>query len=55
MKIHHRDSLEEVGQRSYKIISDPKKPDLSRELAMEGFNMEKAIDRYLDIYERMTQ
>jgi glycosyltransferase involved in cell wall biosynthesis len=51
--IHHRDSLKEVGQRIDEIISDPKTPGRCRELAMEHFDMEKSIDRYLDIYERM--
>jgi len=51
--IHHRDSLKEVGQRIDEIISDPKTPGRCREVAMEYFDMEKSIDRYLDIYERM--
>ena len=51
--IDHRDSLQEVGQRIDEILSDPKTPDRCRELAMEHFDMEKSIDRYLDIYERM--
>ena len=51
--IHHRDSLNEVGQRIDEIISDPKTPGRCRELAMDHFDMEKSIDRYLDIYERM--
>jgi len=53
--IDQRDSLNEVGQRIDKIISDPKTPGRCRELAMEHFDMEKSIDRYLDIYERMLQ
>jgi glycosyltransferase involved in cell wall biosynthesis len=51
--IDHRDSLKEVGQQIDEIIRDPKTPDRCRELAMEHFDMEKSIDRYLDIYERM--
>jgi hypothetical protein len=51
--IHQRDSLTEIGQRIDEIISDPKTPGRCRELAMEHFDMEKSIDRYLDIYERM--
>jgi glycosyltransferase involved in cell wall biosynthesis len=52
--IHHRDSLKEVGQKIDEIILDPKTPARCRELAMEHFDMDKAVDRYLDIYERMT-
>ena len=51
--IDHRDSLKEVGQQIDELIRDPKTPDRCRELAMEHFDMEKSIDRYLDIYERM--
>ena len=51
--INSRDSIEEVGLRMHKMISDPKTPDRCRELAMKHFDMEKSIDRYLDIYERM--
>jgi len=53
--IHQRDSLTEIGQRIDEIISDPKTPGRCRELAMEHFDMEKSIDRYLEIYERMLQ
>lgn len=52
--IHHRDSLKEAGQKIDEIISDPKTPARCRELAMEHFDMDKAVERYLDMYERMT-
>jgi glycosyltransferase involved in cell wall biosynthesis len=53
--IDQSDSLMEISQRIHEIISDPKTPDRCRELAMESFDMEKSIVRYLDIYERMLQ
>ena len=53
--VHQNDSLKEVGQRINEIISDPKTPGRCRELAVEHFDMEKSIDRYLDLYERMVQ
>jgi glycosyltransferase involved in cell wall biosynthesis len=52
--IPHHDSLKEVGQRIDEIISDPKTPVRCRELAMEHFDMDKAVERYLDVYERMS-
>jgi hypothetical protein len=51
--IDYRDSLKEVGQRIDEIISDPETPGQCLELAMERFDMEKSVDRYLDNYERM--
>jgi glycosyltransferase involved in cell wall biosynthesis len=51
--IDHHDSLMDLGQQLNEIISDPKTPDRCRELAMAHFDIEKSIDRYLDIYERM--
>ena len=51
--IDHQDSLEIVVQQIGQLIKDPKTPDRCRELAMQHFDMEKSIDRYLEIYDRM--
>jgi hypothetical protein len=53
--IDHDDSLECVAQLIEKLISDPKTPGRCRELAMKYFDMEKSVDRYLEIYERMKE
>lgn len=53
--IDQYDSLNEVSKRINEIISDPKTPSRCRELAVQHFDMEKSIDRYLDIYERMLR
>lgn len=51
--IDHSDSLETVAQQIGQLIEDPKTPERCRELAMQHFDMEKSIDRYLEIYDRM--
>ena len=51
--IDHQDSLQTVAQQIGQLIKDPKTPDRCRELAMQHFDMEKSIDRYLEIYDRM--
>ena len=51
--IDHQDSLQTVAQQIGQLIKDPKTPDRCRELAMQHFDIEKSIDRYLEIYDRM--
>lgn len=51
--ISHNDSLQTIASQIRSLISDPKTPDRCRELAMQHFDMEKSVDRYLKIYERM--
>ena len=51
--IDHQGSLETMAQQIGQLIKDPKTPDRCRALAMQHFDMEKSIDRYLEIYDRM--
>ena len=51
--IDQSDSLQTVAQQIGQLIKDPKTPGRCRELAMQHFDMEKSIDRYLEIYDRM--
>lgn len=51
--IDQSDCLQTVAQQIGQLINDPKTPERCRELAMEHFDMEKSIDRYLEIYDRM--
>ena len=51
--IDHSDPLETVAQQIEQLIKDPSTPERCRELAMQHFDMEKSIARYLDIYDRM--
>ena len=51
--IDHSDSLQTIASQIKGLISDPKTPDRCRELAMQHFDMEKSVDRYLEIYDRM--
>jgi hypothetical protein len=51
--INHSDSLQNIASQIRTLISDPKTPERCRELAMQHFDMEKSVDRYLEIYDRM--
>jgi hypothetical protein len=51
--ISHSDSLQTLAAQIKGLISDSKTPDRCRELAMQHFDMEKSVDRYLEIYDRM--
>ena len=53
--IDHKDSLQTVARQIGELINDPKTPDRCRELAMQHFDMEKSVERYLEIYDRMQQ
>ena len=53
--ISDSDTLQTVAAQIRSLISDPKTPERCRELAMQHFDMEKSIDRYLEIYDRMQQ
>ena len=51
--IGHSDSLQTVAHQIGQLINDPKTPDRCRELAIQHFDTEKSVNRYLEIYERM--
>ena len=51
--INHSDSLQTTASQIGTLINDPNTPERCRELAMQHFDMEKSIDRYLEIYDRM--
>ena len=51
--INHNDSLQTTAFQIRTLISDPKTPERCRELAMQHFDMEKSVDRYIEIYDRM--
>jgi hypothetical protein len=53
--IGHSDSLETVAEQIEQLIKDPSTPERCRVLAMQHFDMEKSIARYLNIYERMQR
>jgi glycosyltransferase involved in cell wall biosynthesis len=51
--INQSDSLETISSQIRGLISDSMTPDRCRALAMQHFDMEKSVDRYLEIYDRM--
>ena len=51
--INGSDSLQTTASQIRTLINDPKTPDRCRELAMQHFDMEKSVDRYIGIYDRM--
>ena len=51
--INHSDSLQTTASQIGTLINDPNTPERCRELAMQHFDMEKSVDRYLEIYDRM--
>ena len=51
--IDHSDSLATVAEQIEQLVKDQSTPERCRELAMQHFDMEKSIARYLNIYERM--
>jgi hypothetical protein len=51
--INQSDSLETISSQIRVLISDSMTPDRCRALAMQHFDMEKSVDRYLEIYDRM--
>ena len=52
--LDHSDSLKTIAQKVLHLISDRETPNRCRELAMQNFDMEKAIDKYTMIYGRMN-
>lgn len=48
-------SVETVTDRIISLLEDPDTPDRCRELAIKHFSMEKSVDKYLSIYDRMQQ
>jgi glycosyltransferase involved in cell wall biosynthesis len=46
-------SVETVTDRIISLLEDPDTPDRCRELAIKHFSMEKSVDKYLSIYDRM--
>ncbi len=51
--VDHNDSLQDLSERLTSLINDLDTPDRCRALAMQHFDMEKSVDKYLGIYERM--
>ena len=51
--INDSDSLQTTASQIEYLINDPDTPDRCRELAIQHFDMEKSVDRYLEIYDRM--
>ena len=51
--IDQSDSLQTVAEQITLLLDDPETPTRCRELAMRHFDMEKSVDKYLDIYDRM--
>lgn len=51
--IGHDNSLQTISEQIISLINDPDTPDRCRELAMQHFDMEKSIGRYLEIYDNM--
>ncbi len=52
--IGHSDSLSDLGEQISNLISDPGIEERCRALAVEHFDMEKAITAYSRIYSQMT-
>lgn len=53
--INHGDSLETIAEQINLLLSDPETPNRCREHAMQHFDMDKSVDKYLKIYDRMQQ
>jgi hypothetical protein len=51
--IDHNDSLETVAQQIEELIKNPNTPERCRDLAMQHFDIDMSITRYLEIYDRM--
>jgi len=47
------DSLQTVAQQISQLIQDPETPERCRELAMQHFDMDNSVDRYIEIYDKM--
>jgi hypothetical protein len=53
--VKKRNSVQNVTQQITKLINDPKTPERCRMLALSHFDMEKSIDRYCEIYSRISK
>ncbi len=51
--VNQSDTLETISSQIRCLIDDPMTPDRCRALAMQHFDMEKSVDRYIEIYDRM--
>ena len=51
--VNQSDTLETISSQIRCLIDDPMTPDRCRALAVQHFDMEKSVDRYLEIYDRM--
>ena len=51
--LDHNDSLHTVAEQIIALLDDLGTPARCRGLAMHHFDMEKSVDRYLEIYDRM--
>jgi glycosyltransferase involved in cell wall biosynthesis len=53
--VNQSDTLETISSQIRCLIDDPMTPDRCRALAMQHFDMEKSVDRYIEIYDRMQR
>jgi glycosyltransferase involved in cell wall biosynthesis len=53
--IEESDSLQNAAQQICNLVNDSKTPERCRELAIQHFDMETSIDRYIEIYDRMLK
>lgn len=53
--IDESDTLQNVAQQICDLVNDSKTPERCRELAIQHFDMETSIDRYIEIYDRMLK
>jgi glycosyltransferase involved in cell wall biosynthesis len=51
--IDQNESLLDISLKISRILDDPETPDRCRALAMQHFDMDASVDRYLGIYEKM--
>lgn len=53
ISIDHNDALQTIGDQIMALLNDKDTPERCRELAMSHFDMEKSVDKYIEIYRRM--
>jgi len=53
ISIDHKDALQTIAEQIMALVNDKDTPERCRELAMSHFNMDKSIDKYIEIYGRM--
>jgi hypothetical protein len=53
--IGDKSTLIGVAERIKSLINDSETPERCRDLAVQHFDMDKSVDKYLDIYDKMQQ